>query len=67
MPESSPEDGQMAAAMDKLGQVVWLEGWDRTNARLRPTPELRKSAIAIGHIANHEDGDGLTRSRCTAS
>ncbi|MFE1745424.1 hypothetical protein [Coleofasciculus sp. H7-2] len=46
MPESSPEDGQMAAAMDKLGQVVWLEGWDRTNARLRPTPELRKSAIA---------------------
>ncbi|MBD1896630.1 EAL domain-containing protein [Coleofasciculus sp. FACHB-129] len=61
MPESSPEDAQMAAAMEKVGQVVLAQGWDRTTTPLRPTPELSKSAIAIGHIANHKDSDGLTR------
>jgi diguanylate cyclase (GGDEF)-like protein len=61
MPESSPEDAQMAAAMEKVGQVVLAQGWDLTNTPLRPTPELSKSAIAIGHIFNREDSDGLTR------
>ncbi|MBD1935311.1 MULTISPECIES: EAL domain-containing protein [Cyanophyceae] len=61
MPESSPDDGELAAAMLRQGRVVLAQGWDATGAALLPTPVLRESAIALGHVSNTPDTDGITR------
>ncbi|MBD1926777.1 EAL domain-containing protein [Trichocoleus sp. FACHB-90] len=61
MPESSPDDGELAAAMLRQGRVVLAQGWDATGAAVLPTPVLRESAIASGHVLNSPDTDGITR------
>lgn len=60
-PEQSPDDSQLAQAIAQQGSVVLAQGWDAINAPLPPTPLLRSNAMAIGHVSQNKDTDGLTR------
>ncbi len=59
--ESSPEDRQLAQAMNQHGQVVLAQAWDETGVPLLPVPMLEESAITTGHVLKREDTDGLVR------
>lgn len=59
--EASPEDAQLAAAMQSHGRVVLAQAWDSTGRPLPPVPELEAAAMTTGHILKQEDADGLTR------
>lgn len=60
MSSSTPADRQLAASMQV--PVVMLMAWNQQGDIVLPTPELRKAAIATGHIVKHQDStDGITR------
>jgi signal transduction histidine kinase len=60
--EPSASDTQLAAAMKRHGQVVLASAWDADGKPLMPVPQLRRSAIATGHILTQADSDGIVRS-----
>ena len=60
-PESSTEDKALAAAMLQQGRVVLPQIWDSQDLPILPNPTLRQNAIALGHIRNLVEPDGLTR------
>ena len=60
--EPSPSDTQLAAAMERHGQVVLASAWDAEGNPLMPVPQLRRAAIATGHILTQPDSDGIVRS-----
>jgi signal transduction histidine kinase len=59
--ESSQEDDGLADAIAQNGRVVLAQTWDSTLQPLRPPPALEENAIALGHVINHPDTDGVTR------
>jgi CHASE2 domain-containing sensor protein len=59
--EPSPEDGQLAQAINQQGRVVLAEGWDGMGFPLKPVPLLEQAAIATGHVLKREDSDGIVR------
>ncbi|MCU0566387.1 MAG: CHASE2 domain-containing protein [Oculatellaceae cyanobacterium Prado106] len=61
-PESSPEDGEFAAAMTQNGRVVLPNAWDATGNPIMPTAVLRDAVLLGGHIYQRQDGDGVARS-----
>lgn len=61
MPEPSPEDTELAQAMQTLGRVVLAQSWDEMGSPLFPTETLQAAALGIGHVYKQEDLDGLTR------
>ena len=60
--EPSPSDAQLAEAMERHGQVVLASAWDADGKPLMPVPQLRRAAIATGHILVKPSGDGIVRS-----
>ncbi len=62
MPEPGPDDQALAGAMLDHGGVVLATANETDNKPLEPTAQLRKNAIAIGHIHQEPDIDGITRS-----
>lgn len=63
--EPSPHDPQLAAAMLAQGRVILAQAQDPMGNPLSPVPELEAAAIAIGHIMQSVDRDGIAR-RITA-
>ena len=61
MPEPGPDDQALAQAMSEHGGVVLATANERDNQPLKPTFQLRQNAIAIGHIHQEPDIDGITR------
>ncbi len=61
MPEPGPDDRALAQAMSEHGGVVLATANERDNQPLKPTAQLRQNAIAIGHIHQEPDIDGITR------
>lgn len=60
MSNSTVADLQLAESMQV--PVVMLMAWDNQGEIILPTPELRKRAIATGHVVKHQDStDGITR------
>ncbi|WP_017296990.1 CHASE2 domain-containing protein [Nodosilinea nodulosa] len=59
--EPSPDDAQLAEAIQQQGVTVLAQAWDGGGAPLRPVPTLEQAAIATGHIMRQEDTDGLVR------
>jgi signal transduction histidine kinase len=60
--EPSPSDAQLAKAMERHGQVVLASAWDADGKLLMPVPQLRRAAIATGHILVQPSSDGIVRS-----
>jgi signal transduction histidine kinase/CHASE2 domain-containing sensor protein len=50
LPDSSPEDVELAARMTEQGRVILPRSWDANGEPLLPTPVLREAAVAEGHI-----------------
>lgn len=63
--EPSPHDPQLAAAMLAQGRVILAQARDPMGHSLPPVPQLEEAAIAVGHIMQSVDGDGIAR-RITA-
>ncbi len=60
--EPSGDDPQLAAEMFNSGRVVLpLFPDQQTGSLLWPTATLSESAVALGHIRNSSDSDGVTR------
>ncbi|NJN88081.1 MAG: CHASE2 domain-containing protein [Leptolyngbyaceae cyanobacterium SL_7_1] len=59
--ESSPDDLELAESLAQQGQVVLPQAWDAVGMPLPPVPALQAVAIAIGHIIEQRDSDGLVR------
>jgi len=59
--EPSPHDPQLAAAMLAQGRVILAQARDFMGNPLPPVPELREAAIAVGHIMQSVDSDGIAR------
>ncbi|MDJ0706781.1 MAG: CHASE2 domain-containing protein [Leptolyngbyaceae cyanobacterium MO_188.B28] len=60
-PEPSPDDPALAAAMLQQGRVVLPQFWNSQGLAVGPNPTLHDSAIALGHIRNLVEPDGVTR------
>ncbi|HEY9805089.1 MAG TPA: CHASE2 domain-containing protein, partial [Candidatus Obscuribacterales bacterium] len=60
--EPSPQDAQLATAMQEQGQVVLAQGWDYLGTPLHISPPLKTAALDVGHVLKQEDTDGVTRS-----
>ncbi|MGA7938083.1 MAG: CHASE2 domain-containing protein, partial [Kovacikia sp.] len=58
--EPTPEDRLLAAEIVRHGRVVLAQAWSQGQP-LPPTPALQTRAIAIGHVLNRADNDGVTR------
>lgn len=61
MPEPGPDDTALAKAMLEHGGVVLATANETDDKPLKPTPQLQGAAIAIGHIHQEPDIDGITR------
>jgi signal transduction histidine kinase/CHASE2 domain-containing sensor protein len=61
LPEPSPEDLELAAAMTEQGRVVLPKAWDINGVPLQATPVLQRAALTEGHIHQRQDSDGLVR------
>lgn len=61
MPEPGPDDPSLALAMSEHGGVVLATANESDNQPLKPVSQLRQNAIAIGHIHQEPDIDGITR------
>jgi CHASE2 domain-containing sensor protein len=61
LPESSPEDLELAAAMTEQGRVVLPKAWDLNGMPLQATPVLQQAALTEGHIHQRQDRDGLVK------
>jgi signal transduction histidine kinase/CheY-like chemotaxis protein len=59
--EPSAEDELLAQAMAEHGGVVLAEAWSADLNLLLPNPQLADNAIAIGHIQQQTDSDGMVR------
>jgi signal transduction histidine kinase/CHASE2 domain-containing sensor protein len=59
--EPTPEDQPLATAIARHGRVVLAQAWNSQGQSLLPIPTLRSQAIAIGHVLNRADNDGVTR------
>lgn len=59
--ESSPEDAELAAAIQQHGRVVLSQAWAATSEQLSPVPLLAEGAIATGHIQQQQSSDGIVR------
>ncbi|MEM8613697.1 MAG: CHASE2 domain-containing protein [Cyanobacteria bacterium P01_H01_bin.105] len=61
MPESGPDDEALAKAMKSHGGVVLATANETDDKPLEPTVLLQENAIAVGHIHQEPDIDGITR------
>ena len=61
MPESGPDDKELAKAMKTHRGVVLATANENDDEPLEPTVLLRDNAIATGHIHQEPDIDGITR------
>jgi signal transduction histidine kinase/CheY-like chemotaxis protein len=59
--EPSAEDAELAQAMAEHGGVVLAEAWSLDKMPLLPNPQLAENAIAIGHVQQKTDTDGMVR------
>lgn len=59
--EPSPQDSQLAAAILAQGRVILAQAHDPMGQPLPPVPALAEAAIAVGHIMQSLDSDGLAR------
>lgn len=59
--EPSPQDSQLAAAILTQGRVILAQAHDPMGQPLPPVPVLEEAAIAVGHIMQSIDSDGLAR------
>lgn len=60
--EPSPEDAQLAQAIEQQGRVALGQVSDFQGLPLLPVPVLRSAAMDTGFLSNHRDADGLIRS-----
>nr|WP_290221241.1 CHASE2 domain-containing protein [Trichocoleus desertorum] len=59
--DQSPQDTQLAAAVQQQGRVVLAQAWNSTGEPLLPSPPLSRVAFEIGQVYKKQDSDGLTR------
>jgi signal transduction histidine kinase len=59
--EPSSDDAMLADAMLENGGVVLPQAWDARGEPLLPVPILQNAAIALGHILEQQDSDGMVR------
>jgi adenylate cyclase len=59
--EPTPEDQDLAQAMNRHRMVVLAEAWSPQGSPWQPTALLRGSALALGHIGDQPDLDGKLR------
>jgi signal transduction histidine kinase len=59
--EPSPDDQQLAAAMQQHGHVILAQAWDANGAPLLPVASLRQNSLGVGHIATGQESDGIVR------
>jgi adenylate cyclase len=59
--EPTPEDQDLAQAMNSHRRVVLAEAWSSQGEPWQPTALLRDSALALGHINDQPDPDGKLR------
>ncbi|WP_448561708.1 CHASE2 domain-containing protein [Trichothermofontia sp.] len=59
--EPSPQDSELAAAMLAQGRVILAQAHDPRGYPLPPVPQLQEAAIAVGHIMQSVDSDGIAR------
>ncbi|MBE9013400.1 CHASE2 domain-containing protein [Pseudanabaenaceae cyanobacterium LEGE 13415] len=59
--EPSPEDANLAKAIEQHGRVVLACARDSIGVSLEPVPSLKEVATAIGHIEKQIDVDGISR------
>ena len=60
--KSTADDAALARAMARHGNVVLATAWDEQRGVIGPNASVVEGAIATGHIHNHADADGITRS-----
>ncbi|MEO1402855.1 MAG: CHASE2 domain-containing protein, partial [Cyanobacteria bacterium J06635_1] len=60
--DPSPDDEALAEAMASHSGVVLAQAWGGDRFPVVPTPPLMNNAIAIGHIQQFADSNGLGRS-----
>jgi len=61
MPESSPDDERLAAAIQKHKHVVLASSWNNNGGLLSPNPDLDAEALSTGHTIVYRDLDGVPR------
>lgn len=59
--EATPDDARLARAMQAQGRVVLAQSWDVSGQPLPPVPLLKSAAIALGHVDQRTNADGLVR------
>ncbi|MBE9077879.1 CHASE2 domain-containing protein [Romeria aff. gracilis LEGE 07310] len=59
--EPTEEDAALAFAMSLQGRVVLGQTWGSDGLPIVPTPVLLEQAIAVGHLRQLVDPDGITR------
>jgi adenylate cyclase len=59
--EPTPEDQDLAQAMNRHRRVVLAEAWSNQGDPWQPTALLRDSALSLGHISDPPDLDGKLR------
>jgi adenylate cyclase len=59
--EPTPQDQRFAQAIERHRKVILAQAWNQNQQIWQPTPLLRSSALAIGHIGEMPDADGFVR------
>ena len=60
--EPSGDDGELARAMARHGNVVLATAWDEQRGVIGPNASVVEGAISTGHIHHHGDANSITRS-----
>ncbi len=59
--ESTPEDPNLAQAIDNHGNLVLASAFDADLHKLQPVPQLQEAAALVAHINQDSDEDGISR------
>ncbi|NEQ55042.1 MAG: CHASE2 domain-containing protein [Leptolyngbya sp. SIO3F4] len=59
--DSTEEDRALARAMERHGDVIVATAWDEQRGVIGPNANVVEGAISTGHIHDHGDADGMTR------
>ncbi len=54
-------DQQLAAAISRYQKVVLAMAWDKSGQPLLPIASINNAGVAVGHILQREDVDGVVR------
>jgi signal transduction histidine kinase/CHASE2 domain-containing sensor protein len=59
--QTSPNEAELAAAIEKHGKVILARAWDYPGIDVLPIESLRQVAFGVGHIYHNSSRDGMVR------